>query len=146
LRCDHPRTPVILVAARSCEDHVIAALRSGVRDYLKAPLQSGELLASVERCLAKPGDHASRAFDVELDRLLGVSPAVEQVRSAIARVAATDTRVLVSGETGTGKELIANLIHRLGSRRKGPLVCLNCAAIPDSLLESELFGYERGAF
>jgi DNA-binding NtrC family response regulator len=79
-------------------------------------------------------------------RLVGMSPPARSVRDAIRRASATDSNVLITGETGTGKELVAELIHRNSARAKRPMVCINCAAIPDTLLESELFGYERGAF
>jgi len=78
--------------------------------------------------------------------MIGESPSIREIKSSISKVAATDCNVLVTGETGTGKELVAELIHKNSRRAEGPLICLNCAAIPDTLTESELFGYERGAF
>ena len=78
--------------------------------------------------------------------MVGESPSVGNIKTYLRKVAATDCNVLITGETGTGKELVAERIHRHSRRRQQPLVCLNCAALPDSLLESELFGYERGAF
>ena len=145
-RREHAHLPIILIAAESSEDMVINALRAGVTDYLRAPVTPDELLASVEACLPSPRAQQAGPCAGSLNPILGGSRALEQVRQAIARVAATNTNVLITGETGTGKELVARLIHASGRRRKGPLLCLNCAAIPDGLLESELFGYERGAF
>ncbi len=91
-------------------------------------------------------DEIAHPAPAESDELVGCSAAMKRVREYVARVAASTTSVLITGETGTGKELVAAQIHRLSPRRKGPLVAVNCAAIPDALIESELFGYERGAF
>jgi transcriptional regulator with PAS, ATPase and Fis domain len=89
----------------------------------------------------------TKTFDlIGGDRLIGDSPTIQEIKSSIQRIGATDSNVLITGETGTGKELIAELVQRNSRRRQQRYVCINCAAIPDSLLESELFGYERGAF
>lgn len=149
LRYQHSGTPVILVAPQSSEDSAIAALRAGVADYLKMPVSAAELVASVEASLRRSHSPERKPRSLpppDLGRMVGRSAAVEQLRRVLPRVALADSNVLITGETGTGKELIAQLIHALSPRRQGPLICLNCAAIPDGLFESELFGYERGAF
>jgi len=148
-RLQHAGIPVILAAPQSSEDSVIAALRAGVTDYLKMPVSAAELVSSVEAGLdsAHQAERRPRLCSApDLGRMIGRSPAVEHLRRTLPRVALANSNVLITGETGTGKELIAQLVHALSPRRQGPLVCLNCAAIPDGLFESELFGYERGAF
>ena len=138
--------PLIVVAEESSEAFAIAALRAGAKDYLTEPLKFGAFLRCVARWIP---ECAAAPTCVELsggDALIGNSPVMQALRAQIRRIAATDCNVLITGETGTGKELVAQLIHQNSSRSKHPLVCINCAAIPDSLLESELFGYERGAF
>jgi DNA-binding NtrC family response regulator len=147
------KVPIILIAANSCEELAIASLRAGVNDYLRQPFSPHELLGRIKCCLSDPlyrEDPAGRetaARDLtHAPRMIGDSQAMRSIRAYIGRVAATDCNVLITGETGTGKELVAGLIHRASPRHEKPLVCINCAAIPDSLLESELFGYEKGAF
>ena len=83
---------------------------------------------------------------VDGERMIGKGPPIREIKANIGRIARTDSTVLITGETGTGKELAAQLIHRNSPRHENPFICINCAAIPDSLLESELFGYEKGAF
>jgi DNA-binding NtrC family response regulator len=152
------RLPVIVIATESSEDLAIAALRAGVTDYFKHPFSYEELLASIHRCLAdfRPWEEAGPlpAFvgsvkftnGFGLFPLIGESPRMQEIKAYLLKVAAADSNALITGETGTGKELVADLIHRNSRRQQKPFVCINCAAIPDSLLESELFGYEKGAF
>lgn len=141
--------PVILLATNSSEELAITALRAGIADYFTPSFSDEDLLASVRRCLSdftpefqsKPGASASLPLD-----LIGDSPRMQELKAYIGKVAATDTNTLITGETGTGKELVAALIHQQSRRQRQRFVCINCAAVPDSLLESEFFGYERGAF
>ena len=138
------RTRVILVQARESPDLAAAARHCGVSDYLREPLPAGELIAAVEACLAETPESASELGGGE--RMVGSGRRMADVRQQIALIAATDCNVLITGETGTGKELAAELIHRNSRRKERPFVCINCAAIPEALLESELFGYEKGSF
>ena len=145
------RLSVVLVTAGGSEDTVIAALRAGVKDYLREPLDRDTLAASVRRCLAsdasrRPPRSTPRAATDPRDRFIGSSGSMRALGDYLVRVAQSEATVLITGETGTGKELAAERIHDYSARRTGRFVSVNCAAIPDSLLESELFGYESGAF
>ena len=146
--------PIILVVGQSSEELAIAALKAGISDYFKMPCTFEELLASIRRCLPDfftPISWNKTASPKEIgllggDRMVGQSSDLREIKGYIKKIAASDCAALITGETGTGKELAAELIHQNSGRSQKPFICLNCAAIPDTLLESELFGYERGAF
>lgn len=148
-----PHTPVFVVAPSSSEELAIAALRAGVRDYFRAPYSLVELLTAIHKTIRAAAEHGTAGIGLEKSSglhskqpIIGRSKSVTFITGYLRRVAARDCNVLITGETGTGKQLVAELIHKESTRRLKPFVSINCAAIPDTLLESELFGYERGAF
>jgi DNA-binding NtrC family response regulator len=145
--------PVLLLSAFASVELAVQAMRRGAFDVIPKPFDPEGLKAAVRRALAHGAlmrenrvlkDEAGRAGRGK--ELLGSSPGMAQLLDAIQRVAPTHATVLISGETGTGKELVARAIHARSSRSNGPFVALNCAAMPENLLESELFGHEKGAF
>ncbi len=150
IRAGDRRVPLILSPHASSEALAIAALKAGVTDYLKPPVSPGALAEAIGSWLAgPPGAEAGVEAWPELrdsDLMIADSPAMQRIKRYIGKAAATDSTVLITGETGTGKELVAALVHRNSARRDKPFVSINCAAIPETLLESEMFGYERGAF
>jgi two-component system response regulator AtoC len=150
LRKDNIDIPVILITAYGTSSIAIRAMQIGAYDYLNKPFDLDEVLVVVKR-LFEHQALASRVRSLEeraelRERMIGRSPAMSQIYKTIGRVAASDASVLITGETGTGKELAANLIHQNSARRSGALVKVNCAALPETLIESELFGHEKGAF
>ena len=156
IRVEDRRVPFILTTASGSEALATAALRTGMKDYFHRPVAVDAVVVSVERCLVDldrhpPGrqpqmDRSTAGDAMGAAAMLGDSPTMLAIKAYIARVAANDTNVLITGETGTGKELAAEAIHSNSPRRRKPFVSINCAAIPDGLLESELFGHEAGAF
>jgi DNA-binding NtrC family response regulator len=146
------RLPILLVVGQSSESIAIAALRAGVKDYFPEPLDHAALATSARRCLAAIGTRSAgaaptaRPESARPGSFVGESESTRRIRSCLINLARHDATVLVTGETGTGKELAATLIHDGSARRRARFVSVNCAAIPEGLLESELFGYESGAF
>jgi two-component system response regulator HydG len=145
--------PVLVVTAHASIDTAVEAMRLGAFHYLQKPLSIDAVLVEVERALEHGSVMRERnrlrttlSSKQGLGRILGSSVAIENVRSTIRNVAGTDSTVLVTGDTGTGKELVANALHYESARCGGPLVKVNCAALSETLLESELFGHEKGAF
>ena len=136
------KAPILLLTSHGSEELAVQAFRFGVSDYLRMPFTRSEL----ESVLASLFPSVKDAGPIRSESIVGQGAAMREIKSYIEKVARTNSNVLITGETGTGKELIAELIHKNSPRACFPLVCINCAAIPDSLLESELFGYERGAF
>ena len=147
--------PFIVLSAEVSIDSAVEAVRSGARDYLPKPVDMNRLLQSIHRTLddpapepvaAAPVRRARRAHAAHAQEIIGASERIEQVRRLIDKVAPCDARVLITGENGTGKELVARWLHAKSPRAAAPFVEVNCAAIPSELIESELFGHERGAF
>jgi DNA-binding NtrC family response regulator len=139
-----PHLPILLIVENGSEALAVAALRAGVTDYLRHPIDGRELTASLARSGAPQRASAPPASSPPV--LIGSSAAMRQVQTYLDQAAQGDANVLITGETGTGKELAAAYLHERSARRAGRFVTVNCAAIPDSLLESELFGHEKGAF
>jgi DNA-binding NtrC family response regulator len=142
--------PMIVMTAHGDSSAVIEAMRLGAYDYIAKPLDFDHLVSQLDRAVAHrklvrgaprpPAEHPTG------NAIIGYSPAMQHVYKLIGQVSGSDATVLVRGESGTGKELVVNAIHHNSMRVKGPLVKVNCAAIPEALLESELFGHEKGAF
>jgi two-component system nitrogen regulation response regulator GlnG len=144
-----PDLPIIVMSAQNTFMTAIRASERGAYEYLPKPFDLRELVAIVGRALAEPrrrnddpGDHAP----VEAMPIVGRSPAMQDIFRVLARLMQTDLTVMISGESGTGKELVARALHDYGKRKGGPFVAINMAAIPRDLIESELFGHEKGAF
>jgi two-component system response regulator AtoC len=153
LAANRPNTPAIVITAFGSLETAIDAIRAGAYDFVQKPLELEALTLAVERAVQH------RGLREELKRLrlavrgladpvtlIGESEPMRKLRLLIAKVSQADSTVLIEGETGTGKELVARAVHAMGSRSRSPFVALNCAAMPSSLLESELFGHVRGAF
>jgi two-component system nitrogen regulation response regulator GlnG len=143
-----PDLPIVVMSAQNTFMTAIKASEQGAYDYLPKPFDLKELVAIVARALAAPRNHDFRRFieDAEEMPLVGRSPAMQEVYRALARLMQTDLTVMITGESGTGKELIARALHDYGKRRAGPFVAVNMAAIPRDLIESDLFGHEKGSF
>lgn len=155
-KADFPKMPVILITAFATPKLAVEAIQNGAVDYLSKPFAPEELLHAVDRCrehydlkeenktLRARSDGSSPIY--QLHQIVGDSPKMIDLRKFIETVAPTDSTVLILGESGTGKELVAGSIHHLSARAEKNYIRLNCAAIPENLLESELFGHEKGAF
>ncbi len=147
-----PQVPVILITAFGSMDLAIQAIRAGAYDFLPKPFEIDQLALAIERgaTLARLKDEVQRlrraVAPLGFGALIGESPKMTELYGVLGKIAESTAPVLIAGESGTGKELVARAIHDAGPRKAGPFVALNCAAMPAALLESELFGHEKGAF
>ncbi|MCC6889932.1 MAG: nitrogen regulation protein NR(I) [Hyphomicrobiales bacterium] len=144
-----PELPVLVMSAQNTFMTAIRASERGAYEYLPKPFDLKELIAIVGRALSEPKQRANtmaRPEEFDSIPLVGRSPAMQEIYRVLARLMQTDLTVMISGESGTGKELVARALHDYGKRRNGPFVAVNMAAIPRDLIESELFGHEKGAF
>src|SRR5690554_5800050 len=143
----HPGLPVIIMTAHSDLDSAVASYQGGAFEYLPKPFDVDQAVALVRRALEQSTHHDGAAEDSTVaPEILGQAPALQEVFRAIGRLSQSHATVLINGESGAGKELVARALHRHSPRRDAPFIAINTAAIPRDLLESELFGHERGAF
>src|SRR5215470_2091996 len=151
-----PQVPVIMITAYGSVGQAVEAIKAGAFDYIEKPFEQDSIRAIVEKAIGQaaanrmaPRQTLDPVSDPEAKGrfgLVGQSPEIQNIFAVIEKVADTPSTVLITGESGTGKELVAKALHEHGSRRSGPFIKINCAAIPKTLMESELFGYEKGAF
>src|SRR5262245_12827228 len=153
LKTAHPGLPVLMITAFATPRLAVEAIKAGAIDYLSKPFEPEELLHAVARCAERYKlirennrlrSQTAQSFDVQ--QIIGEAPRMAELRNLIKTVAVANATVLVLGESGCGKELVAGAVHALSQRRDAPYIRINCAAIPEQLLESELFGHEKGAF
>lgn len=147
-----PDAVIVMISGHGTIETAVDALKKGAFDYLEKPIDLNRLLITTRNAIDKKGLQAETATlkrkinKIKTNEIIGNSKAIKEIKALIEKVAPTDSRVLITGENGTGKELIARQIHELSNRNKGPFIEVNCAAIPSELIESELFGHEKGAF
>lgn len=149
----NPEMNILMITAHASLESAIGAIRSGANDYLVKPFKIRDLLEAVKKVLSQKRlipevINLDKSFQekYELKNLIGSTPEMKEIFRLIEKVARSESSILIVGESGTGKEMVARSIHYCSKRRKGPFVSVNCAALPETLLESELFGYEKGAF
>ena len=149
----HPEISVVMVTAVNEVGPAVNAIKLGAYDYLTKPFEVEELVSVIEKIietnnLKKENAYLKQVVDDEFKKFdfIGQSPAIMKIKKEIETIASVDSTVLITGETGTGKEVVAHSIHKLSPRKNNPFIAINCAAIPDNLLEAELFGHERGAY
>ena len=149
LRVEHPEIPVIIMTAHSDLESAVTSYQSGAFEYLPKPFDVDDAVAVAKRAIAHAHEQKAAlpaAEEPPPTEIIGQAPAMQEVFRAIGRLSHSNITVLINGESGTGKELVAHALHRHSPRHKGPFIALNMAAIPHDLIESELFGHEKGAF
>ncbi len=149
----HPAVEVIVITGHGTVEKAVEAMRLGAYDFIEKPLDRAALIKTVAKALEKQrltAENLRLRGELEQtrgeDALIGNSPPIQTLKKLLRQIAPTDVSVLIQGESGTGKEIVADILHALSPRKRQPIVKISCAAIPETLLESELFGYERGAF
>ncbi|MDR1597182.1 MAG: sigma-54 dependent transcriptional regulator [Treponema sp.] len=150
IRGNWPKVEVVVISGHANVDMAVRAVKLGAFDFLEKPLSLDKVLTVCHNALTiqklREENRDLKKGLLGSDEIIGISPAIAQVRDMIKQAAASDARILITGENGSGKELVARAIHRLSARQNRPFVEVNCAAIPETLIESELFGHEKGAF
>ncbi|MDR1399966.1 MAG: sigma-54 dependent transcriptional regulator [Treponema sp.] len=151
LRSEFPQIEIVMISGHANVDMAVRAVKLGAFDFLEKPLSLDKVLTVCRNALTiqnlkKENQILKKNSIKEQDRIIGATEGIQRVRDLISQAAASDARILITGENGTGKELVARAIHRLSSRQNKAFVEVNCAAIPDTLIENELFGHEKGAF
>lgn len=142
----YPLLPIVMISGHGTIELAVNATKKGAVDFLEKPLSISKVLDTINTVLAKQIDSEIPEVKLEFDQIIGESQAIKKVKFAISQAASTNARVFIYGENGTGKELVAKSIFMNSKRRENPYIEINCAAIPEDLIESELFGYEKGAF
>jgi DNA-binding NtrC family response regulator len=155
--CGHEKVikmPFIVISSDNTVENAMGSVRAGALDFIPKPIDMNRLLESIKQAVGATDDDDTSRFQPStikkraagIQEIIGNSPKIERVKKLIGKVAPSEARVLIMGENGTGKELVARWLHEQSRRNKGPFVEINCAAIPSELIESELFGHEKGAF
>lgn len=142
----HPGLPVIIISAQATIPEAVSATQMGVFEFLTKPVNKDKLLSTVSTALQQSGAVQMEVYEDWREHIVSRSPLMERVLNQVRQVAGSEVNVLITGATGCGKELLAQAVHRADKHRKGPMVAINCGALPEQLLESELFGHVKGAF
>lgn len=143
---EFPDIEVVMISGEAKINHAVTATKIGAYDFIEKPLSVNEITDTVKRLKAKKKEHTLSKSSFEMDSMVGESAAMESVKELIENAAKSDARILITGENGTGKELVARLVQLKSSRSNKPFISVNCAAIPENLIESELFGHTKGSF
>ena len=148
VRIEYPAVPVLMISGHGTIEQAVAATKKGAVDFLEKPLSLDIVLERINTILQIPAVSLAKKSEIKLgfDEIIGQSEQIQKVKQSIAQAARTNARVFIYGENGTGKELVARAIYRNSKRSEAPFVDVNCAAIPGELIESELFGHEKGSF
>ena len=142
----YPGLPVIIMSAQGTIPEAVTATQMGVFEFLTKPVDKNQLLATIRAALQQSGATQAEIFEEWREHIITRSPRIESILNQVKQVASSDVSILITGASGSGKELLARALHEAGNRRQGPMVAINCGALPEQLLESELFGHVKGSF